>query len=365
MKLRYALPAGAVLLAALGQSLPAQVKWTGAAKGNLWSEAKNWSGDAVPASSDDVAVNGSTEAAPATVTSSQNVNNIQIGSGKETGAVLVQKGGSLSTNQKGENHGLFVGRDSGTGIFKQTGGDVIVDGGFHLGESDGSTGSYTISNGSLQSKDVMFVGRGGKATLNQAGGSISAGNQGHAFRLGEAPSARATYNMSGGNLSVARHMVMGHADALDINATWNISGKAMPRVGAEGEGSLDLRGNCAIHLSGNTKDGGSALSVSGSFNFYGPNTLIGITLDKVALKQPKLVRNIVVEQDLRIESAHNYVLPTFAEGVLPREGTWLLLTWGRDMYGLPKYLQLHKDTAKGWSLNVDEDKQMITVTYGK
>ncbi len=160
--------AAAVLLLPAAPLVQADVSWN-VASGD-WSSAGNWSGAAVPTSSDNADIyNGGT----ATVTQIGEVcNNLSLGG--MGGGTLQVTGGSLSISSS-----ALVGL-SGSGGFVQSGGAVSLSnassGAIYFGYNSGDVGTGNFSGGLLTASNE-WIGYQGAANFTQTGGTNSAPNQ--------------------------------------------------------------------------------------------------------------------------------------------------------------------------------------------
>ena len=91
--------------------------------------------------------------------------------------------------------------DHGVGTFKQSSGSHTIGGGLFVGNNPGSTGSsFTMSSGSLNVAGGLFVAsEGSTATFTQTSGSNTVGGD---FVLGRLPGTDGTYTMTSGSLLV-------------------------------------------------------------------------------------------------------------------------------------------------------------------
>jgi hypothetical protein len=85
----------------------------------------------------------------------------------------------------------------GAGTFAQIGGSHIVKGNLIIGDSLGSTGSYTMTGGNLSVGGDEFIGNYGSAIFTQNGGSHSA----NSIALAINAQNGVTYNLNGGTVS--------------------------------------------------------------------------------------------------------------------------------------------------------------------
>src|SRR4029079_15998473 len=100
------------------------------------------------------------------------------------------------TGQLVSNKSEIIG-DAGTGVFTQTGGSHMIQlagTDLTLGNAGTSHGTYTISGGTLDVNDDLFVGASGVGTLNvQTGGTVTVGD---AVNI----NGSSAVNLSGGTL---------------------------------------------------------------------------------------------------------------------------------------------------------------------
>ena len=169
--------------------------WVGA-NSNDWFDAGNWSGGAVPTSTDHVTIDTVDPNTTVVGAVGATANGLTVGD-ISAGMLTIQNGGTLTSgggtigNQSGStgivtvdgagsswtnSGGLFVGF-SGTGTLTiQNGGTVSSSGG---GAIDGSTGTVTVTGtGSswTTGSAELFVGSSGIGTLTiQNGGTVSSG----------------------------------------------------------------------------------------------------------------------------------------------------------------------------------------------
>jgi len=187
----------AALLLVPGGARAATYNW-GVSSGD-WSQAASWGATTLPGSGDVALINGGT----ATVSTIGPVcNTLSLGSTPGGGGtLLVQTGGSLSaTNQ--EEFGLY-----GTGNLTQSGGTNAVQSALGIGIYSGSSGSYTLTAGSLSVGTAygVDVGYQGTGTFTQSGGTSTITS---ALYLGHVPGGSGTYGLSStGVLSAATEYV--------------------------------------------------------------------------------------------------------------------------------------------------------------
>ena len=162
--------AAAALLLLASPSARADVTWTLTTTGD-WSAATNWSGGAVPTSTDNADIyNGGT----ATITQTGEVcDNLSLGSTAGSGAINMTDG-NLFVTFPGS---VFVGY-SGTGAFTQSGG---TSSSWHLcvGYNAGSSGIYSLSGtGQLSTVGEEYIGCSGTGTFTQSSGTNNVASSG-------------------------------------------------------------------------------------------------------------------------------------------------------------------------------------------
>jgi hypothetical protein len=118
------------------------------------------------------------------------------------GALTVGTGAASQTRDE------FVG-NSGTGAFVQRGGTHDVKFILYIGNNETGTGSYQLSNGTLNVKDLpTYVGYRGAGTFTQFNGVYNAAS----LNLGALAGGDGTFNGSGGTDNIANTYIGGTAD---------------------------------------------------------------------------------------------------------------------------------------------------------
>lgn len=278
--------AGASLFS--GPLRAADVFWEGDDAGNPtgWEIGANWSSGATPGAGDNAFINNGRPATVSTdvgfigemhVRGGSRLNlvaggkvspDLDIGFGDEAGSSgeLVMTGGLIDAFD-----GVRIGTAGGVGTARLTGGQLFYNSseGFTNNASfllgDGGEGTFHLEGGELRqvtSADVAngeswnYIGRGtGTATFNLSGGTASFNARTHVsdgasqavvnqtgglFEVRDHEliisdtgngGGKGVYNISGGQLSVARDLAVGHWD--NANGELNVSGTADIRVGNE------------------------------------------------------------------------------------------------------------------------------------
>ncbi|MEO8304100.1 MAG: choice-of-anchor D domain-containing protein [Betaproteobacteria bacterium] len=252
---------------------------------------------------------------------------------------MTQNGGTFTSNFinigiLGDSHGTYILNNgtvtanenlgvggNGTGTFVQNGGQVAVNSsgfGMYVGgniggfATPGSTGSYTLNNGSLTVANNLFLGTDGPGTFTQTGGTVVIGADSLAsgpvstqlLNIGANANGNGTYNISGGSLTVYGNAAFNNA-AMEIGSsgvgkivqsggsvtTWGADGFAIGEFGGSGTGSgqYDLSGGTlttmrnptnpvdsgngfvGAHSLGTMNQTGGTVSVAGAL-FVGYNT---------------------------------------------------------------------------------------------
>lgn len=204
-----------------------------------------------------------------------------IGQGVGMAGVLNLSGsGLLSASSQTVGH-------SGNGTFTQTGGtndalDVSGNGSLTLGAQVGSTGTYSLSAGSLTTY-FEFVGNSGTGTFSQTGGTNSAGQ----LYLGIGTGASGTYTLSGAGILSASYVSVGHGGIGTFIQNGGTHNTQQMQIGTMpgGAGTYNLRGgtlNVDDYVSGGSGtdtlkiDGGVLnLATGGSVNV--DNLYVGTT----------------------------------------------------------------------------------------
>ena len=141
------------------RTLLSNVTWTGSADGKSWAVAGNWSGDAVPGSSDDVTINLGGNPTIQITTGSQSVHSLS------SSDPIAISGGSLSV----------AASSTMSGGLAMTGGSLVASG---SGVVVTVTGTTTDSGGSLYAQSgaslslaqlTAFAGNGNTTTLEATG----------------------------------------------------------------------------------------------------------------------------------------------------------------------------------------------------
>ncbi len=207
--------------------------------------------------------------------------------GENTGATgtYIFSAGSL-LNAGGEYIGY-----SGTGIFNQSGGSLIDNGGgggnyLDLGDTAGATGTYTLSgNGSIvisgPTQEREVIGAAGAGIFNQTGGTNTVGTSGSGFfEIAAFTGATGSYTLSGGTLTVNGNGTVGGAnEPLGLGA----GGTGILTVSNTGlmivSGTLEVfsGNNSAINLVGGTIDTSALITNGVPSNFNWTSGTLGLT----------------------------------------------------------------------------------------
>jgi autotransporter-associated beta strand protein len=179
-------------------------------------------------------------------TGALNVSN-EVVVGRESGkGVLNVDGGTITTTGN-----MSIGRKLGTGTLTQTAGILNVNREFAVGasqESQGGTGTYNLSGGSLSVTNDIFVGKevGSSGIMTMTGGTMTTTG---ILQIGY-NQATGVLNQSGGTVNVQNEVYVGNetTNAPSVG-TYTIRGAAVVNVGNEvivgrdnGTGTFNLNG---------------------------------------------------------------------------------------------------------------------------
>ncbi len=186
--------------------------------------------------------------------------------GGSAGSSYTLNDGTLTLNNSSDL-GMQVGRNE-QGTFNQHGGIVTVDHRVHLGQVSGAVGTYNMTGGELTMGRYLILGSSGTGIFNQSGGSVT--QTGARLIFGDQNGGQGTYNMSGGTLTTPELDI---ADKANTGGTFNISGTAnvtvagLADVGRGGTGTMNLSGG-SVNIGGEFRVGANAGS-SGELNLSG------------------------------------------------------------------------------------------------
>jgi hypothetical protein len=174
----------------------------------------------------------------------------QVGADNPANANFVLSGsGNLSVTETEYVSGTFI---QGTGT-------TNTAGQFAVGYNSGSSGSYTLNDGTLNGGIVENLGYQGSSTFTQNGGTHNATE---IFISASAPGLTSTYNMTAGNLNITG---VGNPGDLYIGAVATSSASFTQSGGSVSiEGALDLSHEAAISSS-YTLSGTGSLSSSSEY----------------------------------------------------------------------------------------------------
>ena len=135
-------------------------------------------------------------------------NELFIGDSQNSTGNFLLESGTMTVNNK-----IFVGRNSGNGTVGQSGGTIIANSDFYIGNEKFATGTYTLSGtGALNVANEVVVGREtGMGTLNVNGGTITTTGDGGNLYVGRR-NGSGTLNQSNGVIIVNREFGVGTRD---------------------------------------------------------------------------------------------------------------------------------------------------------
>jgi autotransporter-associated beta strand protein/T5SS/PEP-CTERM-associated repeat protein len=173
-------------------------------------------------------------------------NEVVVGREGGTGTLNVH-GGTITTTANGN---LYIGRRNGTGTLAQTDGTISVIKEFGVGTRDDNksgTGTYNLSGGSLTAQNNIFIGKeqGSSGTMTMTSGTMATSDKlivGH-------NQASGLLTQSGGTVTVQNEVYIGNENNASSVGTYTLSGVATLNVGNEvlvgrdhGQGTFNLHG---------------------------------------------------------------------------------------------------------------------------
>ncbi|MEZ6191397.1 MAG: hypothetical protein R3C45_08925 [Phycisphaerales bacterium] len=255
MKSRGFLSCSVVTLSFLvcGSGASGAIKNWNAGSGN-WSTPTNWTLAGVPALNDTVNIKPS-DGVARTI-------NYDIVSPTLTYLTVELTGAGtnrVTFNTNGNNLSLvngFVIGDVGRATFNQTGGSVSysnVNLDAIVGFNAGGDGIYNLSGGNLSVARGLYVGTFGSSTglFNQTGGAVTAGGS---LVLGSVAGSNGTYNISNNASVTATDIYVGNQGTGTLSIHDNASVSANSSFYINGSGTLNMDGG-TLRLAGYTRTG--------------------------------------------------------------------------------------------------------------
>ena len=121
----------------------------------------------------------------------------------------VDNGGTVNINSGAAQASSVQVGVNATGTLSQTGGSLSIPNGLTMGNTAGSNGTVTISDGSMSVNTAFNLGYHGTAQFNQSGGQVTLGAE--FIDVGDQPGGVATYTLSGGTLSTTQRFYLGNS----------------------------------------------------------------------------------------------------------------------------------------------------------
>jgi hypothetical protein len=185
----------------------------------------NWDSGVVPAATDGVVLSSSADVTPTAhvTTPNGNVLNVSVVNGNR---LSVETGGSFKTTGTSTlGPDVSIGSNGSSGSFVMSGGTVNVDGQFVVGRGNDSSGTFQISGGKIVATRAFVLAGTGKlfdpsnatGTGTQTGGTINSLDF-----VSIAQGGTATYTLSGGSLNASNAFNV--SDTTNSNGTFNLSG---------------------------------------------------------------------------------------------------------------------------------------------
>jgi autotransporter-associated beta strand protein len=198
--------------------------------------------------------------------------NTYNGSTTVDGGTLQIPSGSLASNNS-----FYVGY-SGSGSVAQSGGTNSVSpfGALTLGYSAGSSGTYSLSGGSLFAF-YEELGESGSGSFTQSGGTNTNLASASGLTLGDNPGSSGTYNLTGSGLLSAPGETIGNSGSGSFThsgGTNSVSGSVVLGIGSASSGTYNLSGSGLLSAT-NEYIGDSG---SGSFTQSGGTNSVSATL---------------------------------------------------------------------------------------
>jgi filamentous hemagglutinin len=315
---------GSILAATVNLAAAATKTWT--AGDGVWSDPAHWVGG-VPAAGDDAILSS-----PNTTTAylggpAGTLHDISV-SATTPGTTLLIGGGTLTANRAfvGNNSLGAISQNSGT--FTLTPGTPVTDGRLILGNTTGGVGTYSLSGGSILA-DILTVGGGstsagtfGTGTFTQSGGDVNLATVGNVGELvvGDVSGSIGTYNLTGGTLqaknvyvavsgtSAGERKIVQTGGVATISNTLQIGG--FTGGSSATEGSYTLAGTSASQL----KSANVYVGVSGIGTFTQDGGINSIELGAAGVD-----RNLLVGATFA-NSSGTYTLKS---GTLSAEGEFI------------------------------------------
>ncbi len=230
-----------------------------------WSDPLNWN-PGVPSGSDPMIYLTQSDAVNRTVnlTGASHVKGVLVVDATGTGTMTLSGGGGLIVND------IRIGLN-GTGTVNQTGGDVVAGlalgpGSLTLGQNAGSRGTYNLSGGTTTTQ-TLTVGGQGTGVFNQTGGDVLVQDAG--LRVGPL----GTYNLSGTGTLTMNMAVLGGER---IEGTFNQSGgvNSLFTTPLKISGTYNLSGgelSSKMFPASRNNNTGAVVENGGTFNQSGGN----------------------------------------------------------------------------------------------
>lgn len=321
---------------------PAQTLFTGDAVGNNnWFDGANWAPAGVPDSgSGTVFVNfGTFNSNPLVVDDS--ISSATAEAPELVVSELSNQSNYLNLQTNLTTTGGFR-TGAGVGEFFQSGGTVNVGTNFQLGDSSSGSGFglYQLSGASSRLEvggDVQINGVDAASELFQEGGLLDVSGN---FSIGSQVDTTGTFRLSGDG-------------RLSVDGTISVGSTSTDRTAGNGTFIIDGATTSGFLLAQDFElNNSTALGDP-------PPSVLEVQIDALAAADPSdlLLMNIVGNVSF---DDGTYIMPVF-NGTAPVDGNWTVMTWGSSVTDLG--LELHPDTAAGWSFTVGDFGNELVITY--
>ncbi len=235
--------AAAPVIAAAGLASPVAVhaqvsctdSWTGLADGVSWSQAGNWSTNAVPVSTDNVCITAASAPVVLDGTAPVTVNTLTLGGAGGGTQTLVISGGTASEVTPGTAPAALTVTDGNDSL-------IATNGDLQLSSTDADNASFAVHSGSLTNQGTIEALAGGGGSRSVSGGVTNTGSV--------SADAGAALTWAGGMLD--------NQGSVGSAATGAFTANPGATVNNDTGGSLVANGS--LTLSGNTLQGAGTTS---------------------------------------------------------------------------------------------------------
>ena len=255
---------GALLCSTALVALPSgawAVDWTGATN-NDWNTGTNWTGNAVPTSTDDAVIGTSTApTVSVSISGPAEADNLTLGNGGSGTLTVNDTTLTLNTGAGGD---ITLGNTSSTGMLMVTGsnGAVVAD---DITMGVAGHGQITVSDGASLTADLITLGNSGTGTgslfINGSPGTVNATS----ISFNSSNVSRLVFVHTGTNYTFDTDLISGSSGNGEIyfnSGTTTLDGGASQLSGFSGD---IVSSTGAIFVIGGSNAGAIAANIDGSF----------------------------------------------------------------------------------------------------